>query len=417
MATQQQDQCLRDITNNDNGTPNTGDVSFPLFPSFPVEIRLLIWNFALIERGSGRMLVVDLHNNQDFDPKCTITSPPGSPDCHYYTAIVQAPHQIYSKFLRVTRESRDAALGFYRIKVPNVLIFPNEDIQDEKNGNVHDVVDLPSPVKIRGGFGPSHNNRRTKRAVRTTLHLNPDHDYLRLVSCMHKPFRSLPATETGYHALLDFLHHLQALQPRQKLGLNLVMDSWEMRFLKDQLVDANSDNLGPVADTPDSDGDDSGVDVSNDKANNACVAFRAAAKENGRETVAYTFMDFLTGGGLRELVWILYHPLRMCERSALASMVGRLPCRVVTPFSSVSAAAVGLSGRSTEAINSWVRDVDKEGNIRAWAAIADNSAENLWKLYDARADFRRLLTEWGANESCTAALRESVLVDYVPERN
>jgi hypothetical protein len=89
-------------------TPPTthGDESyFHRFPELPIELRQKIWRHSLQRERLIRIRLVPEPN-----AKSTIGN-------ERYTATVNG-HQVLSKLLRVNREPREAALGFYRVHIP-----------------------------------------------------------------------------------------------------------------------------------------------------------------------------------------------------------------------------------------------------------------------------------------------------------
>ncbi|ORY15479.1 hypothetical protein BCR34DRAFT_178649 [Clohesyomyces aquaticus] len=100
-------------------------------------------------------------------------------------------YKMFSKLLRVNRESRDESWRFYRVRVPCVIAAP-------KTLHEFDCKEIPCKPGL--------------------LLFNPEYDFLCIEST---------AIETGYvatraqAALLDFLHHLHKLQTPNSRTPNL----------------------------------------------------------------------------------------------------------------------------------------------------------------------------------------------------
>ncbi|MCJ1246588.1 hypothetical protein MMC30_003797 [Trapelia coarctata] len=84
-------------------------LEFPLFPSFPTEIALAIWKCGLQRHRLISITVIDNDGND---------SPPQSPPRgKNYRLSVTSNHRL-SPLLRVSHESRQAVLEFYRVHIP-----------------------------------------------------------------------------------------------------------------------------------------------------------------------------------------------------------------------------------------------------------------------------------------------------------
>ncbi|KAI1123210.1 hypothetical protein F5Y10DRAFT_57614 [Nemania abortiva] len=157
-----------------------GSGSFSLFPRLPVELRLDIWQLSLKHWRLLNITLAPKQNgdaqDQDSEPQCTTQNALGnvvSGEC--YQVVAKAP-KLLSKLLRVNREARQAALGFYRVHLPCRLVTSNK---------VESIGILP---------------------------FNPEFDVLHV-----KPGK-------GDHDFVHFLHDIRALD---KLGvglLNLALD-------------------------------------------------------------------------------------------------------------------------------------------------------------------------------------------------
>ncbi|SPJ74102.1 uncharacterized protein FTOL_03832 [Fusarium torulosum] len=93
--------------------------SFTLFSKLPYEIRIAIWKSSLHVQ---RIIKIHVHWYMQYVANRAYNGLPvppmerGKDDPAYYP-VVQG-YQVLSKLLRVTRESREAALAFYRVQVP-----------------------------------------------------------------------------------------------------------------------------------------------------------------------------------------------------------------------------------------------------------------------------------------------------------
>jgi hypothetical protein len=93
--------------------------SFTLFSKLPYEIRIAIWKSSL---QAQRIMKIHVHCYMGYVMNRRhnhLPRPPmdrGKDDPAYYP-VVQG-YQVLSKLLRVTRESREAAFSFYRVRVP-----------------------------------------------------------------------------------------------------------------------------------------------------------------------------------------------------------------------------------------------------------------------------------------------------------
>lgn len=88
--------------------------TFTLFPFFPTEIRLLIWEHSL---QSQRIVNVSLDTTKQVLP-CREYTDTGFIDYDQWHRAIFPAHQALSKLFRVNSEARQAALSFYRVQIP-----------------------------------------------------------------------------------------------------------------------------------------------------------------------------------------------------------------------------------------------------------------------------------------------------------
>lgn len=161
-----------------SGAP--GQRVFELFSSLPKELRLEIWETAI---PAERLIRVSLkpHGGRRYElaaaePRYLQRNALGRPvSGERYRAVAEG-EGLHSRFLRVGREARAAALRFYRVHVPAYLAGPG-------------------------------------CTARATLYLNPEHDVLHVDA-------GAPVRET----LVDFLWDLKAYDPRGVGLLKLAVD-------------------------------------------------------------------------------------------------------------------------------------------------------------------------------------------------
>jgi len=158
-------------------------LSFQPFPRLPAELRLAIWELALKKR---RLIELRLESPRpDPDIPGTygeINSLGKIVSGRDYTPTVLNGRFLHTKLLRVSRESRTVALGFYRVHFPCYL-----------------RIERPPT----GQLGP----RRTK----SILYFNPEQDIIQL---------------TGVRAdstFVDFIHDIKAYDPRGEGVLHLAL--------------------------------------------------------------------------------------------------------------------------------------------------------------------------------------------------
>lgn len=153
---------------------------FNRFPTLPPELRLRIWHLAMQRQ---RIIKLRLHSRMIMDGLLGLRGDtrPQTREDERYGAVVEG-YQTLSKLFRVSRESRDAALAFYRVHLPCWLI----------KGATTRTADV-----MKSGM----------------LYFNPEYDFLYTSS-----------SEMGQVA--DILHDLKTLHDPHHVGLlNLAVDS------------------------------------------------------------------------------------------------------------------------------------------------------------------------------------------------
>ncbi|KAK9792854.1 putative 2EXR domain-containing protein [Seiridium cardinale] len=163
------------------------DAAFSRFSMLPTELRLRIWICSLERHRLIEVRIDAPEDSAGARPYSTTNALGKLISGRNYTATVQAL-QLYSKLLRVNRESRSTALGFYRVHIPCHLQAAAE----------RDM--LPQMIK--------------PTSTKATLYFNPEYDFI------HPTTRG-PAE----HTVVDFLHDLKANDPRDVGLLNLALDS------------------------------------------------------------------------------------------------------------------------------------------------------------------------------------------------
>ncbi|CAN8101576.1 unnamed protein product [Discula destructiva] len=167
---------IKDATLNDPGK----ECVFHRFPDLPKELRLQIWETA-IPRERLIHVSLKLHQGRRYELAAAeprylqrnILKKPISGE--RYRAVVEG-EKLNSKLLKVSSESRQVALAFYRVHIPVYLT------------------------------GPTLTER-------TSLLFNPEHDFLHIEAID-------PVKET----LIDFLWDLKAYDPKDVGLLNLAVD-------------------------------------------------------------------------------------------------------------------------------------------------------------------------------------------------
>ncbi|KAI0486644.1 hypothetical protein F4859DRAFT_308683 [Xylaria cf. heliscus] len=103
------------------------ECSFPQFALLPWELRNQIWRSALQQR---RLIRVSLKETQPDD----ITEQEAKDVKYGRTSLFVSGFQLLSKLLRVNSEARNAALEFYRVCLPCVLLRPGLESQPSHVG-------------------------------------------------------------------------------------------------------------------------------------------------------------------------------------------------------------------------------------------------------------------------------------------
>ncbi|KAL0937601.1 pectinesterase precursor [Colletotrichum truncatum] len=156
----------------------SNQLSFHIFSQLPVELRLLVWNHAL---RCNRLLHVTVEEVGDRNLSChtryTLLNALGRPMTgNHYRVVIKPRGPFLSRLMRVNRESREATLAFYHVKLPCYL-----------------------------GSNP-HSEKRT-------LSLNLDWDYLKIA-----------AGPSWNNIFIDFIHDLRALDPQGRGLQHLVIN-------------------------------------------------------------------------------------------------------------------------------------------------------------------------------------------------
>ncbi|RYP70691.1 hypothetical protein DL771_005295 [Monosporascus sp. 5C6A] len=163
-------------------TPAAPIRAFNLFPTLPAELRVKIWHLAL-ERQ--RIIKVRLRDRTLMDGLLAKQGDirPKTRENERYGVVVHG-YQTLSKLFRVSRESRDAALSFYRVHLPCWL--------------------------IKGA-------RRDDAMKPGIFYFNPEHDFLYI--------RIDPFTGNDAVQFVDFLHDFKTIHDPRYVGLlNLAID-------------------------------------------------------------------------------------------------------------------------------------------------------------------------------------------------
>jgi hypothetical protein len=171
--------------NFDEDATHESRATFSLFPLLPKELRFKIWRHAL-ERN--RMIQLRIEAREDILKLRFPTDKDKVPNADTLAVIksdqprfraLVCGHQVLSKLLRVSRESRDEALLFYRVHIP--CTFADERWNEQGSGK---------------------------------LYFNPEFDFLQL-----RPSISIEDT------LIDFVYHLRTKWDPHHIGLlNLAID-------------------------------------------------------------------------------------------------------------------------------------------------------------------------------------------------
>ncbi|KAH7234429.1 hypothetical protein B0J15DRAFT_431837 [Fusarium solani] len=176
---------------------------FTLFSKLPTELRFKIWKHSL---EHPRILKVHLRYPSAFDSKLAYDGQtrPASHQSQNYRPVVEG-YQTLSKLLRVNKDSRGAALSFYRVHLPcwltkgasrsddlvpaTIYFNPEYDFLHVKQESM-DMIDFFYDLKFK--YDPQHIGIRNLALCRRTLGNNP---------CRLAP---LPASNTNPEAMRAF---------------------------------------------------------------------------------------------------------------------------------------------------------------------------------------------------------------------
>ncbi|KAL9023846.1 MAG: hypothetical protein Q9196_006934, partial [Gyalolechia fulgens] len=173
-----------EIFNTTFGRRSDEGSTFSLFSLLPKELRLLVWRRAL---QCHRIITIELKGLRgwtgigplyDDNDQSAITTSIGRGERY---RIISDGCQVLSKLLRVSKESRQEALTFYRVHLP---------------------CRFRSPVMGENAMTSG------------TLYVNPEYDFLRISP-------EMPVKDT----LVDFLYHFKTTYDVRGVGiLNLALD-------------------------------------------------------------------------------------------------------------------------------------------------------------------------------------------------
>ncbi|KAH8600658.1 hypothetical protein B0O99DRAFT_667896 [Bisporella sp. PMI_857] len=159
--------------------------SFSHFPMLPPELRLRIWQIAIVQSRLLEITVELPSDSRDTSLYLSRNALGNLVSSQNYLATVHG-NRLYTKLLYINRESRQVALQFYRVHVPC-------HFQTFKDG-------------IEG-------------SIKTTLYFNPEYDFIQL---------KLPGLD---YAFIDFVHDLKAYDPQNIGLLNLALGTNSMNHL------------------------------------------------------------------------------------------------------------------------------------------------------------------------------------------
>ncbi|KAH8645885.1 hypothetical protein BGZ60DRAFT_555034 [Tricladium varicosporioides] len=158
------------------------DTLFHLFPMLSTELRLRIWRSSIEQHR-----LLEVHIDDAWGPDTPLYSTTNILNKlvsgRNYRAIVQGSY-LYSKLLHVNRESRQVALGFYRVHIPCYLRTAED-----------------------------RSKCRTETTLKSTLYFNPEYDFM-FLSTEHLPKNNL----------VEFLYDLRPYDPKDIGLLNLALD-------------------------------------------------------------------------------------------------------------------------------------------------------------------------------------------------
>jgi hypothetical protein len=188
------------------------DGSFSRFQELPSEIRLMIWEFDLCDRerfirahphswfypflATGIMVtqrLIQSHNEQHFETHFRSPPPPAEYLGEHYDIVIEET-QYPTNLLQVNRESRFAALNFYRVQIP--CIFWRKPRINRKTGANYRSGNIVQPG---------------------VLYFNPENDILQI--CKNNTL--VHDASVLPHLYYDFMKR----DPKHIGVLNLAMDS------------------------------------------------------------------------------------------------------------------------------------------------------------------------------------------------
>lgn len=219
-----------------------GNQEFTCFPELPYDLRREIWDMSLRQPRVVSLTILPKarrpwqQNFPSLMPRFTFPSgnypfqtffqPPSISTSHVpeVSGIAEDPDTSKDTtrpykllvcdnirrppLLRVNRESRSAALSFYRVQ------FPPHWTLSSKSGE-HEAM-YPIPV--------CQPRRIDRKCAPCPLYLNPEHDYLKV---------NFPEFRSEGGSLCDFMRDLKNSDPRGKGLLNLIVGSGGTRYRPD----------------------------------------------------------------------------------------------------------------------------------------------------------------------------------------
>jgi len=235
-----------------NGSSESDTRRFTLFPKLAPELRLLVWGFALSHNRFIELNIAWPDMYEDMGRERAARGTPFYSTTNEYGRIItggeytitvrfkkdrpisQARGVLNSPMLSVNRESRNAALQFYRVRIPCRYEVVEPFIGDRR------------PFDSR--------NEDREMLGHAVLYLNPEHDYVYLRPAQDKwrkekwimwyPDQALDRfiPIVYAHPLIDFLHDTWANDPRGVGLVNLVLDRHAAKALT---TEAEPSQIGP----------------------------------------------------------------------------------------------------------------------------------------------------------------------------
>lgn len=169
-----------------NPIPRHGPTDlFHLFPMLTLELRLIIWEFAVQQ---NRLLIATVEPlTTAATPAYSTTNAHGNIASGSFFTVTLHNRQFHSKLLWVNREARRVARRFYRVQIP---------------------CHLRRVSEVEYSYG-----RTFRRKSFSIFYFSPEHDILR-VEARHIE-----------HTIVPFLHDLRAYDPKGVGLLSLAIDS------------------------------------------------------------------------------------------------------------------------------------------------------------------------------------------------